>query len=90
MLQADDGFDGVMYQHDFNPGRDEWKVVDLPFDKFKPNFRGQMVAGRPPIRGAQVRQLGLMVSKFSDTGATTRGFAAGPFRLGIRWIKGFV
>ena len=67
----------------------QWQTVDLPFSGFKPNFRGRLVTGRPPLSGAQVRQLGLMVSKFSDTGGLTAGFRTGPFRLALRSIRGF-
>mmetsp|Transcript_20361 Transcript_20361/g.60542 ORF Transcript_20361/g.60542 Transcript_20361/m.60542 type:complete len:89 (-) Transcript_20361:400-666(-) len=43
-------------QHDFVTADDRsWTVVDLMFSRFKPNFRGQFVAGRPPIVGSQVR-----------------------------------
>ena len=86
----DDGFDGVMYQQDFPTlGNGQWQTVDLPFSGFRPNFRGQLVPNRPPISGSQIRQLGVMVSKFSDSGGLTPGFRTGPFRLAIRSIKGF-
>mmetsp|Transcript_20360 Transcript_20360/g.60536 ORF Transcript_20360/g.60536 Transcript_20360/m.60536 type:complete len:85 (-) Transcript_20360:27-281(-) len=78
-------------QHDFVTADDRsWTVVDLMFSRFKPNFRGQFVAGRPPIVGSQVRQLGIMVSKFSDAGGLTPGFRTGPFRLALRSIRGIL
>lgn len=53
-LQGDDSYDGVQYQRDFAPQAGQWQVVDLPWDSFKPNLRGQMIPNRPPIRGQQV------------------------------------
>mmetsp|Transcript_20361 Transcript_20361/g.60544 ORF Transcript_20361/g.60544 Transcript_20361/m.60544 type:complete len:86 (-) Transcript_20361:27-284(-) len=38
----------------------------------------------------QVRQLGIMVSKFSDAGGLTPGFRTGPFRLALRSIRGIL
>ena len=88
--KPEDGYDGIMYQRDFETTDDgQWRTVDLPFSSFNPNFRGRLVPGRPPLSGAQVRQLGLMVSKFSDAGGTTAGFRTGPFRLAVRSIRGF-
>jgi hypothetical protein len=82
-----------MYQHDFSTTVPQpagsWETIDLPFSNFKPNFRGRLVAGRPPLSGSQVRQLGLMVSKFSDTGGLTANFRTGSFRLGIQSIRPF-
>lgn len=88
-MKMDNSYDGISYQHDFMAGP-EWKVLDLPFSQFKPNFRGQMVANRPPLRGPAMRQLGFMVSKFSDVGGLTPGFRSGRFRLAVRWMKGFL
>ena len=89
-VKDDASFDGVMYQHDFPTSNDgQWRTVDLPFSSFKPNFRGQLVPGRPPILGSQIRQLGIMVSKFSDAGGLTSGFRTGSFSLALSSIKGF-
>ena len=81
----------LRHRQDFRPQpRDEWTTVDMTWAEFKPTFRGQLVRGAPPLRGAQVRQLGLMVSKFSDTGGTTANFAPGGFRLALRAVRGLV
>ncbi|KAG1680770.1 hypothetical protein FOA52_008103 [Chlamydomonas sp. UWO 241] len=88
--KSDDGYDGVMYQRDFATRSDgSWDTLDLPFSSFRPNFRGRVVPDRPPITGAQVRQLGLMVSKVSDGGGVTQGFRTGAFRLGLRSIRAY-
>jgi hypothetical protein len=92
--KTEDTWDGVMYQQDFGTkaalGDEEWETVDLPFSRFKPTFRGQLVNGRPPLTGSKIRQLGFMYSKFSDSGGITPGFTTGNFRLAIRGIRGFV
>lgn len=78
----------VMYQQDFTAPT-SWGPVDLPFSGFKPTFRGRLVS-RPPLQGAQVRQLGLMVSKFTADGGVVSNFRNGSFRLGLKWIRGYV
>ena len=92
--KTETNFDGVMYQHDFvtkkASGSEDWETVDLAFNRFRPTFRGQLVQGRPPLVGSKIRQLGFMLSKFSDSGGVTSGFTTGNFGLAVRGIKGFV
>eukprot|EP00798_Chlamydomonas_sp_ICE-L_P024715 gene24715-10353_t len=88
-LKEDDGYDGVNFQQDFQTSAGAWTNVDLLLRDLKPNFRGEMVEGRPPVDGYKVRQVGIMLSKFSDTGGLTEGFKAGPFRLYLRSIRAF-
>ncbi|GFR39894.1 hypothetical protein Agub_g399 [Astrephomene gubernaculifera] len=87
--KTDADWDGVQYQQDF-VAPPEWTKVDLPFTDFKPTFRGRVVPNRPPLQGQQIQQLGLMVSKFTADGGVIKGFRNGSFRLGVRWIRGFV
>ncbi|EFJ43483.1 hypothetical protein VOLCADRAFT_106809 [Volvox carteri f. nagariensis] len=87
--KTDADWDGVQYQYDF-VAPPVWGQVDLPFSAFKPTFRGRLVPNRPPLQGQQIRQLGLMVSKFTADGGVISNFRNGSFRLGVRWIKGFV
>jgi hypothetical protein len=90
-----DGYDGIGYQHDFattssssSSGETSggWQTVDLPLSDFKPNFRGRLVPNAPPLQGDQIRQMGLMISKFSDAGGTTAGFQSGSFKLLVKQI----
>ncbi|PNH07226.1 hypothetical protein TSOC_006318 [Tetrabaena socialis] len=83
-------YDGVQYQADFQAPAQKWTQIDLPFSGFKPTFRGRLVPDRPPLQGAAIRSLGLMASKFTASGGVISEFKNGPFRLGIRVIKGFV
>ena len=89
-VQLDDAFDGLVYQRDFPTEPASWQQLDLMFDTFKPNFRGRLVPGAPPLQGAGVRQLGLMVSKFSDVGGLTPGFRPGAFKLAVKWMRGIL
>ncbi|KAG2449053.1 hypothetical protein HYH02_005802 [Chlamydomonas schloesseri] len=88
--KTDGDYDGVQYQYDFTPPAGAWTQVELPFSGFKPTFRGRLVANRPPLQGQQIRQLGLMVSKFTSDGGVINNFRNGGFRLGIRYLRGFV
>ena len=90
--KMEDSWDGVMYEQDFKTkaGNEEWEIMDLPFSRFKPRFRGWQVQGRPPLSGSKISQLGFMSSKFNDEGGITAGFTTGSFRLAIKGIKGFV
>lgn len=85
----DDSVDGVTYQQDFRPAAGVWTDVSLPFNSFLPNFRGRVAQGQPPLRGAAIRQLGFMVSKFSDIGGVVPSFTPGRFRLDVKRVMGF-
>ncbi|KAG2495581.1 hypothetical protein HYH03_006181 [Edaphochlamys debaryana] len=86
---TDADYDGVQYQSEF-VAPPQWGAVDLPFTGFRPTFRGRPVPNRPPLQGANIRSVGLMVSKFTTAGGTLADFRNGPFRLSIRWMRGFI
>lgn len=93
LAQCTNTIDGIQHQQDFNTqptgGSGEWQEVLLPFERFQPTFRGQPAAWEP-LQGGHVRQLGLMVSKFTDRGGVVPNFRSGSFRLAVKWIKGIV
>jgi hypothetical protein len=69
---------------------DGWHIIDLPFNAFVPNFRGRPVSGRPPLAASQIRQLGVMVSKFGAAdGGLTPGFHNGAFKLRLRSLSAY-
>ena len=76
-LRTDRGFDGVNYQAAFTPPAGAWGRVRLPIDVFLPSYRGRAVPEAPPLRGARIEQLGLMIAD--------RQF--GGFELAIRAIR---
>ena len=79
-LKTDRSMDGVWYQLSFSPGR-ERQQYKLPFSAFRASVRGQPVRGAPPLRGEDVVQMGVMLSRFDDEGRPVGGVPAGPFRL---------
>eukprot|EP00471_Norrisiella_sphaerica_P005815 CAMPEP_0184481578 /NCGR_PEP_ID=MMETSP0113_2-20130426/3130_1 /TAXON_ID=91329 /ORGANISM="Norrisiella sphaerica, Strain BC52" /LENGTH=197 /DNA_ID=CAMNT_0026860783 /DNA_START=375 /DNA_END=968 /DNA_ORIENTATION=- len=80
---------GVVYQADFRaPGTGEKrKIVQIPFSTFKASVMGRSVPDIGTLKGADVSQLGLMVSKVSENGGDTPGFLYGPFELRVKSIK---
>jgi monofunctional biosynthetic peptidoglycan transglycosylase len=75
-LKTDRRFDSVSYQARLAPGNGEWKVVRIPFDEFRPVFRGRPVPGAPVLDPASIKSFGLIISDKQE----------GPFRLEIEWI----
>ena len=82
-LKTDSAVDGVQYQLGFSPPTNSTAgYVRLPLSDFKANFRGQPVPNAPPIRGEQIVQVGLMLSRYDDT-RVNEHVQAGPFRLRV-------
>lgn len=79
-LRTTNAFDGVSYQAEIEPPAEEWSEVVIPFEDFEPVFRGRRVASAPALEPANVRTMGLIIA----------GKQAGPFRLDIQWIAGWV
>jgi monofunctional biosynthetic peptidoglycan transglycosylase len=78
-LRTDNRFDGVAYQATFETTRDEWQVVEIPFDRFVPTYRGRTLRDQPPLDTATICQLGLMIADKQ----------AGRFRLEIEWVRAY-
>ncbi len=70
-LRCDDALDGVTWQADFATTPGDWQELLLPFDRFRPTWRGREVTGAAPLDPAAVRTVGLLIG----------GRQAGPFRL---------
>ena len=66
------------YWADFGTGRDTWEVVDVPFRRFRPRWRGRWLDG-PELRPCAIDSLGLMIYDKRD----------GPFRLEVDWIRAY-
>lgn len=78
-LRTDEAFDAVQYQADFVVASGTWCEVELPVSAFEPRFRGQTLAGLPPLDPDLTRQVGFMIADRQ----------AGEFRLEIRSIRCF-
>ena len=61
-LRTDRGFDGVNYQTPFEPPAGQWATLRLTIDAFQPSWRGRAVPDAPPLRGARIEQVGLMIA----------------------------
>ena len=68
--------DRATYQHEFSTVAREWRVVELSINQFYASRRGRPLE-RPPLVGAKVDALGLMLADVVD----------GPFSLAVDWIE---
>lgn len=75
-LKSTRDFDGVLYQASFATIADTWEEFDIPFDGFRPTFRGRPVPQAGPLDRARIETIGFMISEKQ----------AGPFRLEIARI----
>ena len=75
-LITDDGFDSLSYQVGLLLPVGRWQTLGLPLSTFRASFRGREVPGAPPLDGAEIRQVGLMIA----------GRQAGSFALEMRRI----
>ena len=75
-LRTDHGFDGVSHQAGFEPPAGTWTRVRLPLAAFRPSWRGRPVPDAPPLRGARIEQVGLMIAdrQFGSFELAVRGF----------------
>ena len=74
-LRLDERWDGVAWRAEF-PTTGEWQIVELPYDRFAPVFRGRPVPDAGPVVAADIRQIGFMLADRTP----------GPFALEIRAI----
>ena len=70
---------GILYRAVFDTTPGEWQVVDIPFGRFIPTFRGRIVRDAPALDLSRVTSFGLMISDNQ----------AGPFTLEVQWIDAY-
>ena len=56
---------------------EHWSTLSVSFDALTPYRRGTEVSGAPPFDPADLRTLGFLIADKQ----------AGPFRLGVQWIR---
>jgi monofunctional biosynthetic peptidoglycan transglycosylase len=78
-LRTNDGFDGPSYQADLPTRAGEWIEVRVPFNSFRPTFRGRPVPGYPELDPAGIRTFGLILADKQP----------GDFRLELDWIEAY-
>ena len=78
-LRTDERFDGVSYQASFPTTDGSWTTVHLPFDSFRPTYRGRVLTNATPLDPSAVQSFGLLVADEQ----------VGAFRLELRWIGAY-
>ncbi len=74
--RTDNQYDGVTYSADFQTETNAWQEIAIPFEDFRPTFRGRTLKDQPPLQGLPLRQLGFLISDKQE----------GIFKLEIEWI----
>ena len=87
--KTDGSMDGVMYQLAFTPSSGALQTIKLPLSAFRANFRGRPVQGAPPLRGEDIAQLGIMLSRFTDEGGSVTSVPPGGFRLRVESLAAY-
>ena len=72
-------FDSVIYRAVFNTKPGIWEELKVPFNRFVPTFRGEVVPGAPELDSSNIVALGLLISQHQK----------GPFRLKVSFIKAY-
>lgn len=72
-------FDSVIYRAVFNTKPGLWDELKIPFQKFFPTFRGEIVQEAPKLDPSHIIALGLLISQRQK----------GPFRLKVSLIKAY-
>ncbi len=60
-LRQDESFDNVAWRAEFSTNG-EWQTIELPFENFKPVWRGRPVEKAGPVVPAKVRQIGFLLA----------------------------
>jgi len=71
--------DGTMYWADIKPPAGEWATLLVPFERFRPHWRGMPLLFQPPAGARTVRAVGFLIADKQE----------GPFRLEVAWIKAY-
>lgn len=75
-LRTSASFDGVSYAASFGTVEDVWEEIVIPFESFRPEFRGRIVREYDDLDPAAIRTWGFIISDKQ----------AGAFGLDIEWI----
>ena len=85
-LQSSAAQEGVSYQYSL-PALDEYASLRLPLGDFKPTYRGRPAPEAPALRAADVRGVGLMLSRYEVAGGAKASIPPGAFRLSLRSLS---
>ncbi len=67
------------YEARFKSTSDDWTTVDLPFNSFKPSYRGFTPRNVPALNTSAVAQIGIMIKDSQE----------GPFSMNIQKIEAY-
>jgi len=81
VVKTDAALDGVSYQHGFAAPVGPAQTVRLPLAAFTPTFRGSAAPNAPPLRGEDIVQVGLMLSRYGGGGGVDTSVEPGGFQL---------
>lgn len=71
------------YQAQYDTVKDEWVTVYMPWHEFVPVTRAQYDAKAKPFDPAQVKQIGLVLSRFHYNSLPNQRFRPGNFELQV-------
>jgi hypothetical protein len=71
------------YQAQFDTVAGEWTTVSLPWHEFVPVKRAQVDRTKPAVDPTEVRQFGLVLSRFEFNGYANPNYRPGQFKLEI-------
>ncbi len=88
-LQSGAAQQGVSYQYVLPPleAGGAFETLRLPLADFKPTFRGRAAPGAPPLKAADVCGLGLMLSRYENTGGVKEAIPPGKFAIRLRRLE---
>ncbi len=61
-VRNDVAFDGVVYQSAFETAAGSWQIIEVPFARFVPTFRGRRLDDAPPLDSSRIATLGFVVA----------------------------
>ncbi len=76
-FRTNQNFDGYAYQTKIQSIQNTWKEFKIPFENFKPTYRGMTLTGLPELESADIEQFGLLIADKQY----------GEFTVDIDWIK---
>lgn len=71
------------YQAQYDTVKDEWTTVYMPWHAFVPVTRAQYDSKAKPLDPAQVKQMGLVLSRFHYNSLPNQRYKAGKFELQV-------
>lgn len=76
-LTTDRTADSITYRSRFETEDKKWITVKIPFEKFQPTFRGNVLTDAAPLDPRSIRTFGFLISDRQE----------GSFHMEIKWIK---